>query len=345
MSGGVDSSVSAYLLQKEGYDITGVTMSFNLLANSEDAKQCFSPEAVVDAEKVCKQLNIPHYAIERTKELKEFVVDNFIEEYKKGRTPNPCVRCNQRLKFGSLIDKCKELNLDAIATGHYAKISEDGDGFHLEMADDRHKDQTYFLWGIKKEDLGSIIFPVSGMKKPELRKIARDAGLAVAEKKESQDICFVPDGNYRELLADYGVESKPGNMINRNGDILGEHTGIEAYTIGQRKGLGIAVGRPQYVIDIDIVKNVVIVGDREELDAKGLFVSEFNYLEPFPSNKISAKIRSTMAPVGCSVEKDGELLKILFDTPQFAVSAGQSVVLYSDTRVIGGGIIDSRIDL
>ena len=343
MSGGVDSSVAAYLLKKENIDIAGVTMCFGLTFEDGNPKQCCDPKSISDAKRVCNMIDIPHYVLDHAEELKKFVIDDFVEEYKKGRTPNPCVRCNQRLKFDNLLEKARDMGLDSIATGHYAKIEEDESGFHLEMATDRHKDQTYFLWGIKKEDLPYIVFPVSHIEKPELRKIAENAGLEIAHKQESQDICFVTDGNYRNLLANYGVESKSGDMVTVDGTVVGEHSGIVGYTVGQRKGLGVALGRPQYVVDIDTKNNRVVIGDRKDLDANGLYIDEYNELESLPSTGITIKIRSTMAPVKCSVEKAGERLKVLFDEPQFAISPGQSAVLYDGIRVIGGGITDERI--
>ena len=354
MSGGVDSSVAAYLLKEQGFSPVGATMCFGLVDVSGNPKSCCDPRSVSDAKRVCQKLGIQHYVFDYADELKKYVIDNFIEEYKLGRTPNPCVRCNSFLKFQSLLSRAKELGLSGIATGHYAKITEDETGFHLECADDKIKDQTYFLWGIKKEDLPNILFPVSGMEKTELRKIAEDAGLPTAQKQESQDICFVSNGDYRTLLTAYGVECKKGKMLHTDGRILGEHTGIENYTIGQRKGLGIALGEPAFVADINVEKNIVVIGNRNDLLGNYCIVEDCNFLENLDDcdcENLTAKIRSTMPPAKCRVEKiDGVRhahppitepaeVKIIFDEAQFAITRGQSAVVYDGNRVVFGGII------
>ncbi len=343
MSGGVDSSVAALLLKEQGFDVVGVTMCFGLTYEDGNPKQCCDPKSISDAKRVCTMVDMPHYTLDHAEELKKYVIDDFMTEYTKGRTPNPCVRCNQYLKFENLLEKARDLGLDAIATGHYATITEDEDGFHLECAEDARKDQTYFLWGIKKEDLASILFPVSHMEKSELRRIAAEAELPVANKTESQDICFVTDGNYRNLLKAYGIKSSSGKMILKDGTVVGEHNGIEHYTVGQRKGLGVALGRPMYVVDVNVQDNIVVIGDREELNASGLYIGEYNSFENFTEN-MTIKIRSTMKATPCQAEWMGDELKVIFGTPQFAVSAGQTAVLYSGNRVIGGGIIERRID-
>ncbi|MDR0304424.1 MAG: tRNA 2-thiouridine(34) synthase MnmA [Chitinispirillales bacterium] len=342
MSGGVDSSVAAHLLKEQGFSPTGATMCFGLTDVEKNPKSCCDPQSVSDAKRVCGKLGIPHHVFDYAKELKEFVIDNFVNEYKKGRTPNPCVRCNSFLKFGILLHRSKEMGFDAIATGHYAKITEDESGFHLETADDKNKDQTYFLWGIKKRDLSEIMFPVGNIEKPDLRKTAEIAGIPTAQKQDSQDICFVSGKNYRTLLAQYGVISKKGKMIHVNGKILGEHFGIENYTVGQRKGLGIALGEPAFVKDVDVEKNIVVIGNRNDLLSNGCVVGNCNELETFDGS-LSVKIRSTMTPVKCCVQKlENGRIKILFDEPQFAVTAGQSAVIYNKKRVICGGIIEEK---
>ncbi len=341
MSGGVDSSVAALLLKNQGHEVVGITMCFGIEFDGEaNAKQCCDPKSISDARRVCNMLGIKHYVLDHAEEMKKYVVDNFVEEYTKGRTPNPCVRCNTYLKFGSLIQKTRELGFDAIATGHYARITEDETGFHLEAAEDKRKDQTYFLYGIEKADLSSIMFPVYGMEKSELRKIAADAGLPVAQKQESQDICFVPGGNYRVLLDAYGIKQKSGNIVNSAGKVLGKHEGVERFTIGQRKGLGVAVGRPQYVIDIDVATATVTIGDKDELAESTLLIKAFNQLEELEGD-LSIKIRSTMAAVPCKVEKRDDLLLVTFVSQQYGVCAGQSAVLYRGNRVVGGGLIET----
>jgi len=343
MSGGVDSSVAAFLLKEQGFSPVGATMCFGLVDVEGNPKSCCDPRSVTDAKRVCQKLGIQHYVFDYADELKKFVIDNFIEEYKIGRTPNPCVRCNSFLKFESLFLRAKELGLSGLATGHYAKITEDETGFHLETADDKNKDQTYFLWGIKKQDFPNIFFPVCNIEKPELRKIAESVGLPTAQKQDSQDICFVSNGDYRSLLTSFGVECKKGKMIHTNGRILGEHTGIENYTIGQRKGLGIALGEPAFVTEIDVGNNIVVIGSRNDLLGSSCVVGECNFLESFDDGKnLTAKIRSTMSPAKCRVEKIGEKsVKLIFDEPQFAITRGQSAVIYEENRVVLGGIIES----
>lgn len=340
MSGGVDSSVAALLLKQQGHEVVGITMCFGIEFDGDaNAKQCCDPKSISDARRVCNMIGIKHYVLDHAEEMKKHIVDNFVEEYTKGRTPNPCVRCNTHLKFDGLLRKTRELGFDQIATGHYARITEDESGFHLEAAEDKRKDQTYFLYGIKKEDLGSIIFPVYGMEKSELRKIAEEAELPVAQKAESQDICFVPGGDYRVLLDAYGIRQKPGNIVNSAGEVLGTHEGVERFTIGQRKGLGVAVGRPQYVINIDVSSGTVTIGDKEELAESTLSISGFNQLEPLEGD-LSIKIRSTMAAVPCEVTQNGDLLDVTFATQQYGVCAGQSAVIYNGNRVVGGGLIE-----
>ncbi len=340
MSGGVDSSVAALLLKQQGHDVVGITMCFGIEFDGDaNAKQCCDPKSISDARRVANMVGIKHYVLDHADEMKKYIVDNFVDEYTKGRTPNPCVRCNTYLKFDGLLRKTRELGYDAIATGHYAKITEDEDGFHLEAAEDKHKDQTYFLYGIKKEDLGSIVFPVFGMEKPELRKIAEEAELPIAQKAESQDICFVPGGDYRVLLDAYGIKQKSGNIVDMDGKVLGSHEGVERFTVGQRKGLGVAVGRPQYVINIDVPSATVTIGDKVHLAEEVLHISGFNQLEPL-EGELSIKIRSTMQATPCSVEQDGDLLKVTFAKQQFGVCAGQSAVIYNGDRVVGGGLIE-----
>ncbi|MCL2844220.1 MAG: tRNA 2-thiouridine(34) synthase MnmA [Chitinivibrionia bacterium] len=345
MSGGVDSSVAALLLKEQGYSPVGATMCFGLVDVDGNPKSCCDPRSVADAKRVCTKLGIPHYVFDYADELKEYVIDNFVEEYKIGQTPNPCVRCNTFLKFQSLLSRAKELGLSKIATGHYAKITEDEAGFHLETADDKLKDQSYFLWGIKKDDLPDILFPVCDIEKPTLRKIAESAGLPTAQKQESQDICFVSNGNYRTLLSQYGIKSQIGKMLHTDGRILGEHSGIENYTVGQRKGLGIALGEPAFVCEIDPKNNTVIIGSRNDLNANGCIVKDCNFLEKLEDcHQFSVKIRSTMAPVKCKVEKTDETsVKIIFEEPQFAITRGQSAVVYCENRVVFGGIIRERV--
>ncbi|MCL1945670.1 MAG: tRNA 2-thiouridine(34) synthase MnmA [Chitinivibrionia bacterium] len=344
MSGGVDSSVAAFLLKEQGFNPVGATMCFGLVGVEENPRSCCDPKSVADAKRVCQKLGIPHYVFDYASELKEYVIDNFLEEYKLGRTPNPCVRCNTFLKFQLLLNRAKELNIQTIATGHYAKITEDESNFYLETADDKIKDQSYFLWGIKKRDLPNIVFPISHLQKTQLRKIAEEAGLPTAQKQDSQDICFVSGSNYRTLLSQYGIEQKKGKMFHIDGRELGEHSGIENYTVGQRKGLGIALGEPAFVCDIDVKNNIVIIGNRNDLLADGCLVENCNFLQDVTEDgEYSVKIRSTMSAVKCGVKKISEnSAEITFDEPQFAVTRGQSAVVYDENRVVFGSIIERR---
>lgn len=342
MSGGVDSSVAALLLKEQGHEVVGVTMCLGITYEENlSPKQCCSPESINDAKRVCDAINIPHYVFDYAEFLKRDVIDNFISEYQLGRTPNPCVRCNQFLKFSHLMQKALSLGFDYIATGHYARILHDS-AFHLSCADDKLKDQTYFLWGIEKESLSRIIFPVSHLKKSELREIARDNSLPVANKTESQDICFVPDGNYKNLMKSFGMEFSPGNIVDTQGLVLGKHKGIENYTIGQRRGIGVALGSARYVVDINTKENKVIIGTKEDLEIKTVKIINTNLLEMLRDKEYKVKIRSNMKAVSCMASEDENSIIISFREPQYGVSLGQSAVLYDNDIVVAGGIIDDR---
>ncbi|MCI8470276.1 MAG: tRNA 2-thiouridine(34) synthase MnmA [Clostridia bacterium] len=348
MSGGVDSSVSAILLQKEGYEVIGCTMRLWELGDNGEESACCGSQAIQEAKRVCAQLGIPHYTINCKKEFKEKVVDNFIKEYKEARTPNPCVECNRYLKFGHFYQKAKELECDAIATGHYASIefSDKYQQYVLEKSKEERKDQTYFLYTIPREILEHIMFPLKNYSdKKEIRKIAEENGLLVAQKKDSQEICFVPDNNYQGFLRKYGnYKNEKGKIVLQDGKVLGEHQGLIYYTIGQRKGLGIAYQEPLYVLKLNKEKNEVIVGTEKELYQKELKARELNWMvfdkleEPL---KCKAKIRYRSKEADCIVyPEEGNKVKVKFDTEQRAITPGQSVVFYNeDDVVLGGGKI------
>lgn len=339
MSGGVDSSVAAYLLQKQGYDIAGVTMCLGISDTGDDTTRCCGLDAIDDAKQVCRQLGIAHYVLDFSKEMESAVVQDFISEYMHGRTPNPCVRCNAFLKFGKLFEYAR-MNFDYIATGHFAAITHDGDAVYLQEPKDKKKDQTYFLYCIKKEQLPFILFPLAPYTKEEVRDIARDAGLAVATKPQSQDICFVPDGDYAKLIKARDLHAEPGEIVSVSGDVLGCHNGIIHYTVGQRRGLGVATGRPLYVVALDVTKRQVIVGDKEDLFAKKLYAHSLNIFKtPFPE-RVMAKIRYTQHKASCVVifDNDGGAC-VTFDEPQEAITPGQAIVFYDGDIVAGGGII------
>jgi tRNA-specific 2-thiouridylase len=339
MSGGVDSSVAAMLLKNEGYDVSGVTMCFGI-AGEDDRVRCCGPTAVDDAKSICNRLKIPHYAFDYAGELEEKVIAKFVSEYKKGRTPNPCVDCNRYLKFGSLLEKAKVLGFDFLATGHYAAIERNEAGYCLKRPKDRKKDQTYFLYAIPYEGLGDILFPLASLTKDEVREIAKKAFLPVAEKQESQDICFVTQKNYQEFLLERVGGLKPGPIVDMQGNILGKHRGIIFHTIGQRGGLGISHKTPLYVVSIDPDENRIVVGEKKDLKAKGLFAGDVNMLAESWPQQVYAKIRYRKKEAPCDVTVENDRLRVLFVEEQEAITPGQSVVFYENDRVLGGGVIE-----
>lgn len=339
MSGGVDSSAAAYILKEKGYEVAGAIMRLWDKPDTENS--------IEDARKVCENLGIDFYIFDNRQEFKETVIENFINEYKEGRTPNPCVVCNKFLKFGAFLDKAKEMGFDYIATGHYARIlyNEETNKYELLKASLEKKDQSYFLYNMTQEILSHMIFPLSNFEdKNEVRAIAEKAGIQVAKKPDSQEICFIPDNDHTSFILKELPELKKGKIVDKDGNVRGEHCGIIKYTIGQRKGLGISNPTPLFVIKIDANKNEVIVGGEEDLYSNELIVKNINliYYDKMPENfKCLAKIRYAAKPVRCRVEcKEKDKLKIIFDEPQRAITPGQSVVLYDEDKVIGGGIIE-----
>jgi len=338
MSGGVDSSVAASLLKSQGYSLIGATMCLGITDN-EGRAACCGPEAVKDARKVCDLLDMPHYVLEYSKFLYEYVITDFISEYRAGRTPNPCVRCNRFLKFSELLRFARSLGYSAIATGHYARKGV-FKGRTVLMRDPQNtKDQSYFLYSIPREVIDHVVFPVGTLTKDEVRSVALKAGLPVASKAESQEICFIPDNEYRSFLRRNGVEDHRGSFVDRNGNILGTHRGIFNYTIGQRKGLGIAAGSPLYVAEISAEDNRVVLGSKKDLLAAGCDAHQINlFVEKLPET-CTAKVRYGQKDIPCSVTLQSEVIRVTFDEPVEAVTPGQSLVLYQDTVVLGGGII------
>jgi tRNA-specific 2-thiouridylase len=339
MSGGVDSSVAAMLLKNEGYDVSGVTMCFGI-AGEDDRVRCCGPTAVDDAKRVCNRLKILHYAFDYAGELEEKVIAKFVSEYKRGRTPNPCVDCNRYLKFGSLLEKAKILGFDFLATGHYAAIERNEAGHCLKRPRDRKKDQTYFLYAIPYEGLGRILFPLSSLTKDEVREIAKKASLPVAEKQESQDICFVTQKNYQEFLSERMKGLKPGPIVDMQGNILGTHRGIIFHTIGQRGGLGISYTTPLYVVSIDPDENRIVVSEKKDLMAKGLFAGDVNVLAESWPRRVYAKLRYRKKEAPCEVTTENDRLRVLFVEEQEAITPGQAVVFYDNDHVLGGGVIE-----
>lgn len=337
MSGGVDSSVTALLLKKQGYDVVGVTMK--LLDNAENMTH--------DAKIICEKLGIEYHVVDFSKAFKEKVIDYFSNEYINGRTPNPCNMCNRYLKFGLLLDSAiNNFNCENIATGHYAKVdySSDTGRYFLRKSDTDKKDQTYALYKLTQEQLSRVIMPLGSYEKENVRKIAEENGLINAKKKDSQEICFVPDNNYIKFIEDnYNFKSKKGNFVDLNGNILGEHKGIIHYTIGQRKGLEIAFQKRMYVIDIDPVKNEVVLGNDEDLFIDNFICDDINFMaidglkKPIPAN---VKIRYSAKPEKAELIplNDGSI-KVVFSEKQRAITPGQSAVFYKDDIVLGGGTI------
>lgn len=340
MSGGVDSSVAALLLKEAGYAVTGVTMCLGI-RQEESRASCCGGDAIEDARHVCGRLDVPHFVFDFASLMEERVIRKFTDEYLQGRTPNPCVDCNRYLKFDALLARARGMGFDCLATGHYARIAETPAGWGLFRAADKNKDQTYFLYPIRKDDLSSVLFPLGEMKKEEVRIRAHKAGLPVAQKAESQDICFVPQGDYRQFFAQRRLASPPGDIVDASGRVLGRHTGILSYTIGQRSGLGISAPRPRYVLGFDAVGNRLVVGHKEELLAGGLVAGDLNLLaDGFPETA-DVKIRYRKKPAPCRVVRDGEKLKVLFREPQESVTPGQAAVFYEGDRVLGGGVIEA----
>lgn len=342
MSGGVDSSVAALLLKENGYAVTGVTMCLGIREDGERTR-CCGLDAIDDAKHVCNQLQIPHFVFDFAQEMEEHVINKFTAEYQRGKTPNPCIDCNRYLKFGILLDKARGIGFDYLATGHYARIEKCEDTWHLMRPKDRIKDQTYFLYPIKTGDLSSILFPLGSWNKEEVRTLAKKAGLHVADKAESQDICFVTQGNYRQFFLEKNLSSVEGDIVDTAGNILGRHRGIIFYTIGQRSGLGISAKTPLYVVEIDAQKNQVIVDEKKALQAKGLIAGDINLLTGELPIEVEAKIRYRKKPARCKILPEGKNLKVIFKETQESITPGQAVVLYAGDKVLGGGVIEKVI--
>lgn len=346
MSGGVDSSLTAALLIEQGYDVIGVTMTL-----SEESREAGGSTAIVDAKKVAEALNIPHYVVNYHKQFKDDVIKYFINEYAKGRTPNPCVRCNNTIKFGGLLEDCLKLGAEYVATGHYARIEQDEEKgrYLLKKGLDERKDQSYVLYTLNQHVLKHFMLPLGNYSKEKTREMANKLNLPVANKPESQEICFIPNDDYKAYLKAKAPHIlKSGDIVDVEGNILGQHEGVPLYTIGQRKGLGIAAAHPLYVVGLDVKHNRVIVGENKEVFAKGLVAKNLNFItrddfkETFTT---TARIRYGAKPCECTVEplNDGNLAKILFAEPQRAITPGQSVVFYDDDIVVGGGVIKNII--
>src|SRR5437868_6405186 len=346
MSGGVDSSAAAALLVDQGWDVIGITLKLwpqDCVNRAED--KCCGPQAVTDARAVCHKLGIPYYLIDEAAEFQKHVIQYFADEYKAGRTPNPCVMCNQNLKFGRLIDRADQLGAEFIATGHFARLERRDDGrVLLKRGRDSRKDQSYFLFSLRQDQLARAMFPLGEKTKTDTREVARHCQLKTADKEESMEICFVPDNDYGKFLQQANLAQKHrGEIVNLAGEVLGHHDGIEFYTIGQRKGLGITTPKPVYVVELDPETNRVVVGDESALDRDEFTATNCNW-HPFDQLTgpivVTARIRYNHPGATATITPAGNgSVKVKLHTPQRAITPGQAAVFYQDDLVVGGGWI------
>ncbi len=349
MSGGVDSCVAAALLHEQGFLCVGVTLkTFCYSQNMTNERSCCSLEAIQDARVVCQKLGIRHYVMDVSDFFGEKVVDKFVSEYLSGRTPNPCVECNRHVKFEHLMTKVAALDSDRVATGHYARIAPKGQRFGLQRGLDRDKDQSYFLWGLSQRELSRTLFPVGHISKAETRSIAVDLGMRVAHKPESQEICFVPDNDYAGFVQRrVGNQVQPGPIFNLAGETVGEHKGLAYYTIGQRRGLGLAMNKPIYVAQLDVKRNAVIIAEDTDLFKSTFRAAEMNWLsidpptEPIPA-MAQIRYRHHAQPGMLTVLPSGAI-EFTFNEPQRAITPGQSAVFYDETDqwTLAGGVIEA----
>jgi tRNA-uridine 2-sulfurtransferase len=351
MSGGIDSSVAALMLHEEGYEVIGITMKTWDYATSGGSKKetgCCSLDSINDARLLAVKLGFPHYILDIRSEFGDRIIDNFVDEYLAGRTPNPCVLCNTHIKWDALLKRANQLECEFIATGHYAKIRFENERYVISRGLDQTKDQSYVLWGLEQENLKRTRFPLGPYTKPEVRNMARESGfIDLANKSESYDICFIPDNDYRSFLKHKveGLEAKVdgGNFVDKWGNVLGQHRGYPFYTIGQRKGLEIAMGEPMFVTQIFPETNTVVLGKKEDLEEQKMVVRDFNLIK-YPDLKqprdfvtrIRYKDKGSMA----TVVEENDKLKVLFHEPVSAIAPGQSAVMYEGDDLVGGGFIE-----
>ena len=358
MSGGVDSSVAAYLLSRDGYDVIGVTMRLwdsGADGVSPEHQGCCSIQDIEDARRVCRTIGIPHYVMDARREFREHVIGYFVEEYRRGRTPHPCIACNDRIKFDFLMRRAAMLDADFVATGHYARVvphvdgdDDNGGGWTLRRGVDAGKDQSYVLFGLGQEQLARTLLPVGGFAKAEIRDLAREAGLHLADKADSQEICFIPSGDYREFLRGEGG-SEPGDIVDGAGRVVGAHEGVAFHTVGQRRGIGVtaqALGLPEgekvYVTAVDAASRRIVVGGSADLLRQTAYVEGASYVAGEPPGeplRVDVKIRYNGPAVPATLCPDAGGAELRFDEPQRAVTPGQAAVFYDGDRVVGGGYI------
>lgn len=345
LSGGLDSSIAAFLLQEAGYEVIGITMSlWSEQEAQDDRHHCYpAMQSIQDAEQVCQILGIPFHIINLENEFKQHVVDYFCQEYHRGRTPNPCIACNRHIKFGHLLNHALSLGADYLATGHYARVEYYDNAYHLLKGVDNDKDQSYVLYTLGQRELSHVLFPLGNYSKTEVQKLARQKGLPVAGKPSSQDICFIAT-DYGTLLSQY-LPAAPGEIVDSHGNVLGRHQGTVFYTVGQRHGLRLTSTERLYITRIEPDKNRLIVGSKKELYSSGLIATAINWVlgkattEPL---KVAVKIRYRSPPAAAILYPEEDTVRIKFERPQPAVAPGQAVVFYQDDEVLGGGTIESQ---
>ena len=334
MSGGVDSSVAVALLKAQGYQVFGITM----IHHAESGKK-----AVDAARQAARILNVDHHVIDLRRHFHKQVVKPFCQEYGQGRTPNPCIACNRHIKFGLLLNKARKMGADHLATGHYARVENVRGGYRLLKGVDYGKDQSYFLYTLNQEQLACLMLPIGELYKNQTRRIARELGINDGDGHESQDICFIPDNDYRSFV-DGHISCRPGEIVDSKGQLLGQHSGLAHYTIGQRQGLGLVIEKRMYVLRLDTTKNHLVVGSQSQLLSNGLTAGQLNWVSgsaPQDGEKITARIRYKSPEVVTDLKLDGDTAEVCFSQPQRSVAPGQAVVFYQSDVVLGGGIIES----
>ncbi len=343
MSGGVDSSVAAAILKEQGYQVIGVTMQIWPSDIKDSSGGCCGVGAIEDAKRVAYKLGIPHYVMNFRDIFAQTVIADFCREYSLGRTPNPCIRCNQHIKFDVLLSRTREMDADFIATGHYSRVEHSSDGYRLLKGVDPAKDQSYFLYTLGQKELKHLLLPIGSFHKTEVRRLAAELGLPTAASPDSQDICFIPDGGYRSFIAEH-VPTPAGDIVDTRGNILGRHHGLARYTVGQRQGLGLASDRRLYVIRLDAGSNRLVVGTEDQLLSGKLIASQLNWVSgkaPGELTGITAKIRYGSPEVAVELNSGNGTTEVSFLKPQRAIAPGQAVVFYQGETVLGGGIIEA----